>query len=145
MFQLDILTITWRMRKLSLQNHTTVYQKGLQCCRPRHQPCPLGLQGHSFLPPFQMLAEFALYVREKNSNSLAGICIKHCIKGAGNPICCFARGCNTASMLPLRGKPTSQPATPFFGALPREPIRRKFCYKQRLLTAFVVKELKGLT
>ena len=99
MFQLDILTITQNMHKLSLQNHATAlpHQRGLQCCGPCLLDTPTWFRF--------FLVEFAPFVREFKEQQFTSkfICMKQASREVGG---CFARSCNKAFMLLFCERPT---------------------------------------
>ena len=102
------------------------HQRGQKCCRPH----PVNYK-HAFLTTSQNPAWICPFCEEKGKNSdslnLAGICMKQASRGLGT--CCFARSCNTASMLPVCGKTTTLPLCPMFGYAPKIYLKWKILHE----------------
>ena len=84
-------------------------------------------------PLLKIRLEFAPSVRKKERtviHSIWQVSAWNRHQGGWGPrTCCFARSCNTASMLPVCGKTTTLPLCPMFGYAPKIYLKWKILHE----------------
>ena len=152
MFKPDNSTITQYMHMVSLQNYATgLPHQETEITGPRPPTTPTQSQACG-LGRFSKSGQNWAFCegKRKSSDSLEGMCMKQ-VPGGGWRPCkwCFARRYTTASMSPLRCRPTTHHHLPYFLAMPKIPIlngnfskklRRSWAMPKDVICNYRVKE-----